>query len=240
MAQVFHFDTLDSTMSMAAELAAEGAESGSVVVAGTQTAGHGRLGRTWASEPGTGLYATFIFRPHLSPAAVPVVNLALGLATADAIVRVAGVPSDLRWPNDVLIGGRKCAGILAQLQTGALLAGIGINVNQASFPPELSSIATSLRLETGREHSVTELLDSLMETTAEQMNILVQQGKDAILRTFAQSSSYAAGRRVVVDQGPNQLRGTTDGLDANGFLMVRQDNGVRIQIIAGGVRPECS
>lgn len=238
MAAIYQYETLDSTMLKAAELAEQGAESGSVVVAGAQTAGQGRLGRAWHSEPGAGLYATFILRPQLSPETLPVITLALGLAAVEAIARTASVACDLRWPNDVLIGNRKCAGILAHLQTGALLAGIGINVNQTAFPDELSSIATSLRIASGQEHSRIDLLHALIDTVNGQMDLLLRQGKDPVIRAFSHASSYVTGRRVLVEQGERELRGTTDGLDANGFLMLRQDAGTRIQIIAGGVRPE--
>jgi BirA family biotin operon repressor/biotin-[acetyl-CoA-carboxylase] ligase len=223
-------------MLKAAELAERGAASGTVVVADTQTAGQGRLGRSWHSEPRAGLYVTFILRPKLSPEIMPVVTLALGLAAAEAITRAAGVACDLRWPNDVLIGGRKCAGILAQLQSGVLLAGIGINVNHTSFPEDIAPIATSLRLVTGAEQSRADLLDALIDSVNGHLETLAHEGKDAVLRAFAHASSWVSGRRVVVEQAPGELRGVTDGLDANGFLMLRKDDGSRVQIIAGGVR----
>jgi BirA family biotin operon repressor/biotin-[acetyl-CoA-carboxylase] ligase len=240
MAAIRHFDTLDSTMVKAAELAEAGAESGTVVVADAQTAGQGRMGRSWHSEPGAGLYVTFILRPEIPPERLPVVTLALGLAAVQAIVQTTSVSCDLRWPNDVLIEDRKCAGILAQLHGSVLLTGIGINVNQLVFPEEIASIATSLRLASGREHSRTELLNALIKTVNEHVDTLERHGKEPILRAFTQASSYVRGRRVVVDQSTNELRGTTDGLDSDGFLMVRQDNGARVQILAGWVRPECS
>lgn len=236
---IHRFDTLDSTMTKAAELTDAGARSGTIVIAEAQTAGQGRMGRVWHSERGAGLYATFILRPQLTADVLPVITLALGLATSDAIKRTAGIPCDLRWPNDVLIRGRKCAGILAQLHETALLAGVGINVNHTSFPEDIADIATSLRIETGREQSRVDLLNTLIDTIDEQVNLLSTSGKEPVLRAFAQASSYVRGRRVVVDQGPNELRGTTDGLDDNGFLMLLQDNGARVPVLAGGVRPEC-
>src|SRR5215208_5051047 len=126
MPPTHRFECVDSTMIRAAELAASGAPDGTVVVAREQTSGQGRLGRNWHSEPGSGLYLTQILRPRVDPARLPVITLALGLATAEAITKSAGVAVDLRWPNDVLIGAKKCAGILAQLADGVLLAGIGI------------------------------------------------------------------------------------------------------------------
>lgn len=240
MPDIHRFDTLDSTMAKAAELADAGARAGTIVIAESQTEGQGRFGRKWHSEPGAGLYATFILHPQLSPETLPVITLALGLATAEAITRTSGVACDLRWPNDVLIGGRKCAGILAQLHESALLAGIGINANQQAFPEDLAPTATSLRIESGREQSRVELLDALINTVNEQVALLTREGKDPILRAFTHASSYVSGRRVVADHGAQQVRGVTDGLDANGFLLLRLDNGARVPILAGGVRPECS
>jgi BirA family transcriptional regulator, biotin operon repressor / biotin---[acetyl-CoA-carboxylase] ligase len=237
---IHRFASLDSTMTRAAELADGGAAPGTVVVADEQTAGKGRMGRAWHSEPGAGLYATFILHPRLSADTLPVVTLALGLATVDAIREVTGAACDLRWPNDVLIGDRKCAGILAQLHDSVLLAGIGINVNHTAFPEDIAPIATSLRIETGRVQSREDLLNALRRSIDERVSQLARGGKDDILRAFTAASSYVSGKRVVVDSGGSDLRGTTDGLDRDGFLMVRRNDGSRVQVVAGGVRPECS
>jgi BirA family biotin operon repressor/biotin-[acetyl-CoA-carboxylase] ligase len=237
MHTIYRFDTLDSTMTKAAELAAAGAESGTVIVAREQTAGQGRLGRSWHSEPDTGLYVTEILRPKLCPDSLPVVTLALGLATVDAITETAGVACDLRWPNDVIAGDKKVAGILAQLQQGALLAGIGVNVNQISMPEDLQDIAASLRCVTGREHSCEALLHTLIDRIDGWLETLLRDGKRPVLDAFTQTSSYVRGRRVIVDVGDGEIRGVTDGLDPQGFLYVRQDDGRRTLILAGGVRP---
>jgi BirA family transcriptional regulator, biotin operon repressor / biotin---[acetyl-CoA-carboxylase] ligase len=234
MRTIHRFATVDSTMMKAAEFAALGAENGTVVVADEQTAGQGRLGRLWHSEPGLGLYMTVILRPKLCADSLPVVTLALGLATAEAITQTAGVACDLRWPNDVLIGHRKCAGILAQLQDGVLLAGIGINVNHFEFPTEIAEIATSLRRASGREQDREALLHAVADGVDSHVERLMLEGKEPVLRAFSEASSYVRGRRVVMDEG---LRGTTDGLNAQGFLWLRQDNGSRKLILAGGVRP---
>jgi BirA family biotin operon repressor/biotin-[acetyl-CoA-carboxylase] ligase len=237
---IHRFDVVDSTMTQAAALAAAGCPSDTVVVAEEQTAGQGRLGRSWHSERGAGLYMSQVLRTKICPDSLPVVTLALGLATAEAITAVAGVPCDLRWPNDVLVGGKKCAGILVQLHERALIAGVGINVNHASFPPEIAGIATSLRIATGREHSRERLLDALIAAIDAHVDTLMGDGKNAVLRAFAAASSYVQGRRVVVEQGDSQLEGTTAGLDPQGFLVLRQNDGRRTLVLAGGVRPACS
>ncbi len=234
---IYWHKSIDSTMRAAAELAGRGCPSGTVVGADEQTAGRGRHGHSWHSEPATGLYITEILRLPVKPDELPIVTLMLGLAVAEAIFLICGVQCDLRWPNDVLIGNRKCAGILVQLQDSAMLAGIGINVNQREFPEELRLIATSLRQATGSEHSRQDLLDALLTSIDQWSETLLTEGKDAILRLFAESSSYVRGRHVVVDQGGSQLEGITDGLSASGFLIVRENNGRRTTVLAGGVRP---
>ena len=240
MPEIHRFATLDSTMHKAAELAGGGAPSGTIVVADEQTIGMGRLGRSWYSEPGTGLYLTGIYRPKLCPDSLPLVTLALGLATAQAIEQTTALKPDLRWPNDVLLEDKKCAGILTLLQSRVLLVGIGVNVNQLAFPEDLAGIATSLRASTGRVHSREALLDLLIGTIDEWLERLFSEGKAPILQAFTSSSSYVRHRRVVVDQPEGVVRGVTDGLDPQGFLQLRTDSGERILIVAGGVRPEGS
>jgi BirA family biotin operon repressor/biotin-[acetyl-CoA-carboxylase] ligase len=162
----------------------------------------------------------------LKPA--PALTLALGLATADAIKRATGIVCDLRWPNDVMLAGKKVAGILVR----NAIAGIGINVNHTSFPAELASDATSLRLHTGAPVSSTGILLHLLPA----IDAFVELDTDTILRLFASASSYAAGRRVTVAQPDGIIEGTTAGLDPAGFLIVRKDDGTDTLIVAGGVR----
>ncbi len=210
-----------STMKDAAALAAQGAPHGTVVVAESQTAGIGRHGHSWHSGPDGGLYLSLILRlkdpgPHLT--------MALGLAVQSTIP-----DSDLRWPNDVMLNDRKVAGIMVQAAEGALIAGIGVNVNQSSFPDDLQAIATSLYLETGHPHDMDALLDRIL---AESLRY-VQLSKSEILRRFEARSTYVRGREVEVD---GRIRGTTTGLDEHGFLLVQTPTGIE-KIISGGVRP---
>lgn len=232
-------DSIGSTMTRAAELAREGAAAGTVVAAHEQTAGQGRLGRSWHSPPRTGLYFTQILRPDLPPAELPVVTLALGVAVADALQTFAGFAVDLRWPNDVLtLGtGKKLAGILAQLEGDAVLAGIGLNVSQPEFPEELSPIASSLLIETGTEYDREFLLKAIAGSIDGHIRILKTMGVNAILRLFTAASSYVEGRRVIVDLPGGPVAGTTTGLTPDGFLRLLKDSRETITITAGGVRP---
>ena len=226
--RIDYYPSIDSTMRVAAAL-----EPGAVVLAEEQRAGLGRHGHTWHSEAGSGIYCSLVLAP------APVLTLALGLAAQDAIAKSTGIACDLRWPNDVMIADRKVAGILVQLSGAKAIAGIGINVNHKSFPPELASEATSLSREkcgagasacqpVPREPIIAALLRAADEYLA--------YDTSAILRLFTQGSSYAAGRRVEVHQPRGVIRGVTAGLNPDGFLVVRQDDGTDTLIIAGGVR----
>jgi BirA family biotin operon repressor/biotin-[acetyl-CoA-carboxylase] ligase len=229
-----YFDTIDTTMREAAAAAAAGAAPGTTIIAEEQTAGQGRHGHTWHSEKAAGLYLSMILRPKLG--APPTLTMALGLATAEAITASTGLPCDLRWPNDVLINGKKAAGILSQLTESAAIAGIGINVNHERFPAELAQEATSLRLESGHEQSRERLLLELLPAVDRYAALLADRGPDPILELFTARSTYATGKRVVIQQGESVLHGTTAGLNAAGFLVVRKDDGSDEIILAGGVR----
>lgn len=219
--KVVHFATVDSTMRAAADLAI-----GDVVIADEQTAGQGRQGHSWHSPAGTGLYCSMVLKPG------PLLTLALGIATVDAIEKVTGLHCDIRWPNDVMLDNRKVAGILVQLIDDKAIAGIGINLNHTSFPPELAAIATSLRLHTGRDVSRDDLLAALVPA----VDTLTEETPETILRLFTRASSYASGRRVIVDLPDGVVEGTTAGLNPQGFLIVRRDDGTDTLILAGGVR----
>lgn len=228
--------SLGSTMHRAAELAAAGCPAGSLVGADVQTAGQGRLGRSWHSTGG-GLYFTMVLRPKIELRDLPVITLALGVALADAIQMFTGLAVDLRWPNDVMVGARKLAGILAQWQDGAVLAGIGLNVSQPDFPPEIRAIATSLAIETGAVQNRDVLLKSIASSVETHVKLLETSGKSAILTLFSNVSSHVFDRRVRVELPGGDVLGTTAGLTPDGFLLLRKDNGEQITITAGGVRP---
>jgi BirA family biotin operon repressor/biotin-[acetyl-CoA-carboxylase] ligase len=218
---ILYYPSLDSTMRAAA-----GRERGTVVIAGEQLAGQGRHGHAWHSEADTGVYCSIVLEP------TPLLTLALGLAAVDAITRATGLVCDIRWPNDLMLGGKKTGGILVQLVEGSAIAGIGINVNQQSFPGDLAGEATSLRIYTGHEACATDILLALVPA----VEAVVREDKSAILRLFTQASSYASGRRVIVHQAGGVIQGTSAGLNPDGFLVVRRDDGTDTLILAGGVR----
>ncbi len=213
-----------STMKDAAALAAKGEPHGTAVIADVQTAGIGRQGHQWHSEDKGGLYLSIVLRREIEPA----LTLALGLAVQRALYDVAEISTDLRWPNDVLLNNRKLAGILAQSTEGAVIAGIGLNVNQSEFPPDLAEIATSLKIETGREFSK----DALGERIIAESLRYTALTKKEILQRFEENSTWPKGKSVIVD---NQIQGITAGLDENGFLRVQTAEKLET-IMAGGVR----
>jgi BirA family biotin operon repressor/biotin-[acetyl-CoA-carboxylase] ligase len=229
------FPSTDSTMTVAAQMARDGCPSGTVVGADQQSAGMGRQGRSWHSEPGAGLYVSIVLRMNLSRESIPVLMLALGIATRQAIAEASGLAPDLRWPNDVLLDGKKCAGILANMESDAVIAGIGINVSHEDFPPELAGLATSLRIAGAPGVSREALLTALVEAVDESCKILTDHGPAAICEMFTHASSYAQGRRVRAEH--DGVEGVTCGVNASGFLRLRQDNGVETVILTGGVRP---
>ena len=223
---IYWHKTIDSTMTEAARLAADGCPSGTIVGAVEQTAGQGRLGRHWHSSPGDGLYVSFIVRVSHIPAR----TLAAGLAARAAIAEITGVQCDLRWPNDLLARGRKLAGILVNSEPSALVIGIGINLNHQSFPPDLAPIATSLAIESG--HPVHR--DTLLPALTTQIDDWLPRDPTEVIAEFQRISSYAWGRRVTAD---DSLTGITAGLDPTGFLLLRKDNGEVVRVLAGNVRP---
>lgn len=222
---MIHFiQTTPSTMIEAAQLASAGAAHGDAVVAEEQTAGIGRGGHSWHS-PGAGLYLSIVLR---IPATEFAVTMALGLAVQRAVNDLAGVAADIRWPNDVMLNERKLAGILVQPGGGALIAGIGLNVNQESFPADLAPIATSLLIETGRRQSKEDLLHRVIAESLRYARL----SRAEIFREFTRQSTWVADKHVEVE---GRIRGVTAGLDENGFLLVRTADGTHT-VKSGGVR----
>ncbi|MCC6262014.1 MAG: biotin--[acetyl-CoA-carboxylase] ligase [Bryobacterales bacterium] len=227
----------ESTMNEASLLARQQAPHGAIAGAERQTQGQGRMGREWLSPEGQGLYATFILRPKVPAHDAPLLTICLGLAVAEALARVADLRTDLRWPNDILVQERKLAGILVKYEDGAFLAGIGINLEQRSFPEGLATPATSLAIEGRAGISREALLAQIATLIDSQLHMLAAGGKDRIIEMFTLVSSYARGKYVEVEFPSSVERGVTDGLNEDGYLWLRLPNGKRKLVVAGGVRP---
>jgi BirA family transcriptional regulator, biotin operon repressor / biotin---[acetyl-CoA-carboxylase] ligase len=238
--RIYHFFKTDSTNSVAMRLGEQGEPHGAIVIAEEQTAGRGRAGHTWHSEKTNGIYMTVLLRPVLSPQQAPLITLVAGLAARDAIEEQTGLAPDLRWPNDLLFGRKKFCGILIEMNAEQdrihfVAAGIGINVNHERVPEELSEIATSLRIETGRIYSRVEIVARLLRHLDSYYNRFLNEGAEAIVARFSEVSSFARGKHVRVETLTETYTGTTAGLEPGGLLRVRRDDGRTLPIIAGAV-----
>ena len=240
--EIQHYYKIGSTNMEAMEAASAGAPEGSIFVAEEQTAGRGRGAHPWDSAPSAGIYCSVVLRPLLPPSEALIVSLAAGLAVYAAVQQIdSGVLPDLKWPNDLLLGGKKFCGILTEMNAEAtrvryIVVGIGINVNQVGFPAYLQETATSLRLASGREWSRVELCAALLKSLdREYRDLLEKPGThESILRRFQERSSSARGWGVQVEESGG-FEGVTEGLDARGFLQVRTEQGMRT-VLSGTVR----
>jgi BirA family biotin operon repressor/biotin-[acetyl-CoA-carboxylase] ligase len=239
---IHHYYKIGSTNSEAMRAASEGEPEGSVFVAEEQLAGRGRGAHSWHSARSSGIYCSVILRPAMPPSDALIFSLAAGLAVRAAVAEIAPqLHADLKWPNDLLLAGKKFCGILAEMNAEAtrvrhLVVGIGINVNQVKFPAELREIATSLRIETGTEWSRVELLSALLKSLDREYRNLVEDAgaRASILRRFEESSSSVRGRNVRIE-GNESLFGVAEGLDERGFLRVRTPEGLTT-VVSGTVK----
>lgn len=239
--RIHHFFKIDSTNRVAMELGERGEAEGAVVLAEEQTAGRGRAGRTWHSERGAGIYMTLLLRPRLAPVEAPLLTMMAGVVAHAAIEAQTGLRVDLKWPNDLLIGGKKVGGILTEMHAEPslvrfVIVGLGINVNQVKFPGELGSTATSLRAASGVPQLRAELLVRLLREFETDYNQFLREGGQRVTERFARVSSYANGKRVQVSSGTGWYAGTTAGLSPEGLLRVTREDGQTVTVIAGDVR----
>jgi BirA family biotin operon repressor/biotin-[acetyl-CoA-carboxylase] ligase len=223
-------------MDVASKLVGEGAPHGTVVVAEQQTAGRGRRGSTWESPAGAGLYLSFVARPgHPNDRGIPLITLAAGVGVRDGIAAATGLRADLKWPNDVIVGRRKLAGILAEgIAIGtpgqAVVIGVGINLQPAAYPPDISARATSIEGELGRAIDGEAVLSSVLLSLSDRLALLEQSPGD-ILQAWRAASPNANGTRVEWDGHA----GVTAGIDDTGALLVKTTDRIE-RIIAGELR----
>jgi BirA family biotin operon repressor/biotin-[acetyl-CoA-carboxylase] ligase len=222
-----------STQAVAFALAADGAPDRTVVVAESQAAGRGRRGRAWLDEPGASLLASIVLRPRLEPARLPTLSLMAGVALADALAGVAGLTPRLKWPNDVRVDGRKIAGILLETRLGAETAttilGIGVNVRQRAFAPDLAEHATSVRLACGRDIPLDAVLGALLDAIDRWRERLERDGFEPVRARWC-ALTDTLGRPVAVEG----VRGTAVDIDGDGALIVAEGER-RHRVLAGDV-----
>jgi len=209
---------------------------GAVVVAGEQTAGRGRRGHSWFSPPGSGLYVSVVLAPATArvdpPRATMLLTLAAGVAIAEGVEAAAGLAVDLKWPNDLVVSGRKLAGILAEGGGDTVVLGYGINLLEAAFPPELRGRATSLQSELGRTVDRDLVLDETLAALSRRYDDLVDGRFDAILDAWRRRAPSASGARVTWTTNNAIQSGVTEGIDDRGALLVRV--GDRLERIVSG------
>jgi BirA family biotin operon repressor/biotin-[acetyl-CoA-carboxylase] ligase len=238
--RIYHFFKIGSTNDIAIELGDAGDPHGAVVIAEEQTAGRGRAGRSWTSEHSAGIYCTVLLRPAISPVQASLLTLVAGLAARDAVAEELDVAPDIRWPNDLLIDGKKFCGILTEMHAEPdrihyAVVGIGINVNQSKMPAELAAIATSLRIHSGRVHSRLDIVVRLLRHLDRYYNLFITEGAPPIVRRFAEVSSFCQGKRVRITTANETFTGTTAGLEPSGLLRVARDDGRIEPVISGDV-----
>ena len=238
--RVRHCPRVGSTNDVAAELAAAGAPHGTVVVADEQTAGRGRHGNRWFSPPGSGLYVSVLLRTDTPP----VLTLAAGVAAAEALARTAGLDVLLDWPNDVVVdtadGRRKVAGILAEASTAGdrvdrVVVGLGVNLRDGAWPPDVASRAASVEGLTGRPVDAAALLVELLAALAARCAEVESGRVAALLRRWEALAPSSRGAAVEWSEGPVRRRGVTEGVDEQGALIVRV-GGRRERLSGGEVR----
>jgi BirA family biotin operon repressor/biotin-[acetyl-CoA-carboxylase] ligase len=227
--EVRWFDSLDSTNRYVLDEARRGAADGLVAVADFQTAGRGRRGRGWVAPPGASLLVSVLLRPSLPAERTPLVTMASGLAMAQAVTQVAGFTPGLKWPNDLVVGDRKLAGILAERDGDAVVVGVGVNVEWHDFPPEIAETATACNLEAGHAVDRRALLDAfLAELDARYADL------DGVTAEY-RSRLTTLGRRVRVERSDDALTGRAVGVGDAGQLLVEDELGDVVEVRVGDV-----
>jgi BirA family biotin operon repressor/biotin-[acetyl-CoA-carboxylase] ligase len=236
------FEQTTSTNDVIEKLARDGVREGVVVFAESQTKGRGRLGRKWMSPPRKGLWFSILLRPELRPQETTQLTVASATALRRATKTVTGLSAEIKWPNDLLLGGKKVAGILTEMSAEVdrvrhVILGIGVDVNQEEFPPELRKLATSLKIETGKEISRAELaVEILRELDFDYARI--GDGNFPTVADEWEAGCATIGKNVSVQMGARQVRGRAEALDDDGALLVRTEHGHLERIIGGDVTLE--
>lgn len=241
--RIHYLEEVDSTNLFAADLADQGAPEGEIVIAETQMRGKGRLGRPWVSPPFMNLYLSVILRPALPPRHAPQLNLASAVAVAESVAAVAGVKPEIKWPNDVLVEGKKLAGILTESSCEGgrvrfVVVGIGVNINFAreAMPEAIRERATSLLIVTGRRVDRSKFAGQLIQSLDRCYGEFEERGF-AFVQPRWESYFNLKGKKVRVESPGQPVRGRALGIDGEGALLVESESGEVERVIAGDVIP---
>lgn len=238
---VHYYAETDSTQNRCQELAKEGAPEGTLVVADTQTGGKGRLGRVWHSPPGTSISMSLLLRPQLELQRCPQLTLLTAVAIVEAIRGIYTIPAEIKWPNDVLVNGKKICGILTELNAESdrinwLIIGMGINVNTLpeQFPEEVLDVATSLRIVKGESMRRVPLIQEILRRLENLYDLYVAEGFAPIRKRW-EACAITIGKRVTIRTLHGSFQGLAEGIDDSGVLLVRQDNGELTRVYSADV-----
>ena len=237
--EIVHLRETSSTNVEAKAIAESGADDGTVVVAETQTGGKGRLTRSWFSPHGNGLYVSVILRPAILPTEALKIPLMTAVAVAGTVGAMGVENPTIKWPNDILVGGRKIAGILTEISTQPdavdyVIVGVGINVNTEQFPDELEAIATSIFMETGAPATRLAVLREYLTRLEEFYTLFTTGGFDPVMARWKELTSVE-GRRIAVHTVREHYEGEVEKVDADGALILRDDEGVVHRVLSGDV-----
>ncbi len=240
-ANIYLFDAIDSTNSHAHKLAKEGVQNGTVVLSESQSKGKGRLGRTWFSPSGANIYLSVIIKPQMPSTQITLLTFAAAIAVAKAIRGIAGLDADIKWPNDILIKGKKVAGILSEMDAKSdtirfVVIGIGINVNldKKDIPSELMDKATSIKIESNSAIDRMNLICRVLENLEKWYNLFERNGANDIIKEW-KSLAITIGRDVKVQSGNSFIEGRAVDIDENGALLIKDRNGVIQKVLSGDV-----
>lgn len=238
---ILHLKEVDSTNTRAKDLAEGGAQEGTVVIAESQTAGRGRIGRSWFSSPGNGILATLILRPAMSPIGAPRMTLMTAVAVAEALLSLVNLEIKIKWPNDILVKRKKLAGILTEITTemdavNYIVVGLGLNVNTPleEFPEELRNTATSIFIETGEKFSRIRLFRAYLERFEKYYDMFKKNEFSAIIRRWRQLSGIV-GQKIMVDVLGQSHMGEVVDIDDDGVLILKDEQGGLRRIFSGDV-----
>ncbi len=234
--------SVDSTNDLAMSLAAKGEITpGTVLIADRQTRGKGRLGRTWESPAGANIYISLVIRPELEPRDTTMLTIISAVAGALALQRSCSLPVTIKWPNDLILAGKKLGGILTEVRSdpdrvAVAVVGIGINVNmqRRSLPESVRDIATSVRIETGSDFPRNEIIIQLLREFELWFSILKKEGKKPLLDAW-RSHSSTLGRRVSVNMPDVSYTGIAEDIDDSGMLILKMRSGKRVTISSGDI-----
>lgn len=236
--EIRYYDSVDSTNQQVKRLADQGAAHGTLVTVESQTSGKGRRGRSWSSPAGTGVWMSFLLRPSIDPNHASMLTLVAALAVCNAVRDMTGLAAKIKWPNDIVINGKKLCGILTEMSTEELsihyvVVGIGVNVNQSSFPDEIKQRATSLKQEGGRDYSRAELVCRILEHFEHYYKVFLETEDLEGMSEEYNGKCVNAGQEVCVLNPGGEYTGVSLGIDSQGDLLVRRDGG-RVEKISSG------